>query len=107
MFLMSTMNTAQVITVPCELCFVEYDVSKMIEYVCRRCKITICNTCKVRDNAISFCDHCQMEVCAECDETNQCINCYQEVCTMCGGTTQCDECECMLCEECTQNHDCG
>jgi len=105
------MNIAEknekLITVHCELCAVEYDVSKMTEYVCRRCNITICNTCMVRDKAISFCGPCQMEVCAACDCVIACDGCGEDVCTSCGGTTQCDECARELCGECAGEHACG
>jgi hypothetical protein len=102
----TTHHTPEIITVPCELCAVEYDVSTMTEYVCRRCKITICDTCKVRDKAIGFCDPCQMEVCADCDELGTCDECHEDVCTSCGGTTLCDDCDWVVCAECVGDHEC-
>ena len=95
-----TKETADTITVLCMLCSAEYDVTEN-EYVCRRCKITICERCKVDKKAIDWFDPYQMEICAECDEISQCSDCNEGVCTMCGGTELCNECGYVLCEDCT------
>ena len=94
------------ITIICPLCAEAYDASKLMEYICGICKITICETCKRDGNAIQYCDPCQMDICAECHTVVQCDQCNDCVCEKCGGTQICNKCGYDLCEECNYNHNC-